>query len=79
MTGIPDFVRSTLASIIVAGLTFAGPIFLSKIISNIANPESEKSVGYIYASVLFGCFFIKAFISQHATHITNKITYKMAN
>ncbi|KAL4508323.1 hypothetical protein ABPG72_003627 [Tetrahymena utriculariae] len=74
-----EFLITTLCTILVSGLSFAGPIFLNLIIKNIADPFSNENEGYLYASLLFGCFILKAFLTQHLTLLTNRITFQSCN
>ncbi|EAR99522.1 ABC transporter C family protein (macronuclear) [Tetrahymena thermophila SB210] len=74
-----EFLITSLFTILVSGLSFAGPIFLNLIIKNIADPFSNKNEGYLYSSLLFGCFILKAFLTQHLTLLTNRITFQSCN
>ncbi|KAL4499694.1 hypothetical protein ABPG72_017234 [Tetrahymena utriculariae] len=64
-------------TILISGLSFAGPIFLNLIIKNISDQFSNPSQGYLYTSLLFACFVLKAFLTQHLTLQTNRITFQV--
>ena len=66
-------------SIISNVLQFSGPLVLSQILKFLADPSIPTYMGYVWASILFGCYLIRNYMQQHSMHLINRVSVLVNN
>lgn len=60
-------------------MQFSGPIFLKLILEYLEDKDEKEYRGYVWASVIFVCFFMKIFLTQNCLDIVNDFSIKLLN
>ena len=58
---------------------FSGPLLLKEILLYLEDEDDDSKIGYLWASLLFVCYFLRVFTLQNALHIVNEVSAKTAN
>lgn len=58
-------------------LQFAGPLCLNQILQFLQENDTSTYVGYIWASIMVICFFLRSIFQQHANHYMNRIAQRI--
>jgi ABC-type multidrug transport system fused ATPase/permease subunit len=67
-------------AIIANALQFAGPLMIKQILQFVTGSSGEADyMGYVWASVLVGCYLIRSLVMQHAFHLINLAAVKCMN
>jgi ABC-type multidrug transport system fused ATPase/permease subunit len=62
-------------------LQFAGPFTINKILEFLNSPDNNKDIGegFLWVSILIGCYLLRTIIFQHAMHFVNLSCTKVLN
>ena len=60
-------------------LQFSGPIVLGKILNFLSDSTIPTWQGYMWASILFGCYLLRNILFQHGMHLINHISTLVNN
>ena len=73
------WIKCIILSVLSNLLQFSGPIVLGKILNFLSDDSIPVWNGYMWASILFGCYLVRNVLFQHGMHEINHISILVNN